>query len=282
MTVHPESIDCGGRVLLLDRPRIMGVLNVTPDSFSDGGSWLSRKDALMQAHRMAAAGADIIDVGGESTRPGSDGVSVDEELARTVPLIESLHDELVLPISIDTSKPEVMRAAAAAGAGLINDVYALRRPGALAAATRTGLPVCLMHMQGIPDSMQQEPSYLDVVGEVEQFLLERAAACTAEGIAATSILIDPGFGFGKRLEHNLALLRALPRLAGHGFAVVAGLSRKSMLGQLTGRAVVDRVSASVAAALLAVQGGAAIVRVHDVAETRDALRVLSAVWPLDR
>lgn len=279
MPSHPESIDCGGRNLLLDRPRIMGVLNVTPDSFSDGGAWVSRKQALMHAHHMAAAGADMIDVGGESTRPGAATVSVDEELERTIPLVEKLYNELVLPISIDTSKPEVMQAAAAAGAGLINDVYALRRPGALEAAAASGLPVCLMHMQGEPDSMQDKPDYVDVVAEVEGFLLQRVEACVSAGMPRERILLDPGFGFGKRLEHNLQLLREMPRLASHGYAVLAGLSRKSMLGQLTGRGVEDRVSASVAAAMLAVQGGAAIVRVHDVAETRDALRILNAVWP---
>lgn len=277
----PENttLNCGGRPLALDRPRIMGVLNLTPDSFSDGGRWPSRKDALQHALRMAAAGADVIDVGGESTRPGAAAVSLDEELSRTIPMIEMLHDEILLPISIDTSKPEVMRAAAEAGAGLINDVYALRREGALATAAELGLPVCLMHMQGEPQSMQADPDYGDVLGEVERFLLDRAADCVAAGIGSDHILIDPGFGFGKRLEHNLALLRGIPRLAAHGYPVLVGLSRKSMLGQLTGRAVEERVSASVAAALLAVQGGAAIVRVHDVAQTRDAIKVLEAVWP---
>jgi dihydropteroate synthase len=279
MTSDARTLDCGGRLLALDRPRIMGVLNVTTDSFSDGGRWPARKDALQHALRMAAAGADIIDVGGESTRPGSASVPVDEELDRTIPLIEALHDEIVLPISIDTSKPEVMRAAAEAGAGLINDVWALRRQGALDAAAALGLPVCLMHMQGEPGSMQHDPQYGDVVGEVERFLLDRAADCVAAGVGRDRILIDPGFGFGKRLEHNLALLRSVARLAKHGYPVLVGLSRKSMLGQLTGRPVNDRVSASVSAALLAVQAGAAIVRVHDVAETRDALKILDAVWP---
>jgi dihydropteroate synthase len=282
MNAAPGIIDCAGRVLRLDRPLIMGVLNVTPDSFSDGGSWHRRQDALMQAHRMAAAGADIIDVGGESTRPGAEPVSVDEELERTLPVVEQLSHELTLPISIDTSKPDVMRAAAAAGAGMINDVWALRQPGALEAAAGTGLPVCLMHMLGEPGSMQDQPRYLDVVTEVEEFLLGRVAACEAAGIGTHRILLDPGFGFGKRLEHNLALLRGLGRLVEHGYPVLAGLSRKSMLGQLTGRGVEDRTVASVAAAVLAVQAGATIVRVHDVAETRDALAVLRAVWPLER
>jgi dihydropteroate synthase len=279
---HPtrfRTLDCGGRPLSLDRPRIMGVLNVTPDSFSDGGQWRSREDAMMHALRMAAAGADLIDIGGESTRPGAQPVSAAEEMERTIPLIERLHDELLMPISIDTSKPEVMRAAAEAGAGLINDVFALRREGALETAVELGLPVCLMHMQGEPGSMQQDPRYDDVVAEVESFLLERAATCEEAGLARGRILIDPGFGFGKLLEHNLALLRGMPSLAGHGYPVLAGLSRKSMLGELTGRPVTGRVSASVAAAMLAVQGGAAVVRVHDIAETRDALAVLNAVWP---
>jgi dihydropteroate synthase len=274
-----ESLDCGGRTLRLDRVRVMGVLNVTPDSFSDGGAWMSRKDALLRAHHMAAAGADIIDVGGESTRPGAKPVSVDDELLRVVPLIESLRDEILLPVSVDTCKPEVMRAAVAAGAGMINDVYALRRPGALEAAAELGVPVCLTHMLGEPGTMQESPRYDDVVGEVEEFLLARAAACQRAGIGKSRILLDPGFGFGKSLEHNLALLRELPRLAGHGYPVLAGLSRKTMLGQLTGRGVQQRLGASIAAALLAAQGGAAVVRVHDVAETRDALKVLQALWP---
>jgi dihydropteroate synthase len=194
-------------------------------------------------------------------------------------VLEALNQRFATIVSIDTSKPEVMRAAAEAGAGMINDVYALRRPGALEAAARTGLPVCLMHMSGEPGSMQDHPRYTDVVADVEQFLLERAAACKAAGIAADRILLDPGFGFGKNLDHNLALLRNLARLVGHGYPVLAGLSRKSMLGQLTGRPVQERAAASVAAAMLAVQKGAAVVRVHDVAATRDALRVLQAVWP---
>ena len=272
-------LDCGGRPLVLDRPRIMGILNVTPDSFSDGGDWLGFPQALMHAHHMAAAGADIIDIGGESTRPGAEPVSVQQELDRTIPVIEALRAEIRLPISIDTNKPEVMRAAAEAGAGLINDVFALRREGALATAAELGLPVCLMHMQGDPGFMQEAPRYDDVVAEVEAFLLERAAACVAAGISAEQILLDPGFGFGKTLDHNLELLRGLPRLAGHGYPVLAGLSRKAMLGQITGREVQHRVAGSITLAALAVQGGAAVVRVHDVAETRDALRVLNAVWP---
>jgi len=274
-----RTLDCGGRPLVLDRPRIMGVLNVTPDSFSDGGKWASPREALFRALHLAAAGADIIDIGGESTRPGAAGVSVQQELDRVIPVIEVLWTETRLPISVDTSKPEVMREAAAAGAGMINDVFALRREGALEAAAQLNLPTCLMHMRGDPRSMQDEPVYADVVGEVESFLLRRAGEAEARGLARDNIVIDPGFGFGKLLGHNLELLRGLARLASHGYPVLAGLSRKSMLARITGREVEHRVAGSVALALLAVQQGAAIVRVHDVAETRDALQVLSAVWP---
>jgi dihydropteroate synthase len=260
-------------------PRIMGVLNVTPDSFSDGGRYWDPAAALGHALELAEAGADWIDIGGESTRPGADEVSVDVELERVIPVIEAIVKRSPVKVSVDTSKPEVMRAAAAAGAALVNDVYALRRPGALAAAAELGLPVCLMHMQGEPRSMQAEPSYGDVVGEVVHFLLERAAACEAAGISRDAIWLDPGFGFGKTLDHNLALLRSLPRLAAHGYPVLAGLSRKSMLGTITGRDSGQRLAGSLALAMLAAQGGAAVLRVHDVAETRDVLRVLAAVWP---
>jgi dihydropteroate synthase len=279
MAAQARVLDCGGRALFLDRPRVMGILNITPDSFSDGGDWLNFPQALMHAHHMAAAGADIIDIGGESTRPGAAPVSVQQELDRTIPIIEAVRSELRLPISIDTSKPEVMRAAVEAGAGFINDVFALRREGAVEAAAELRVPVCLMHMLGEPRTMQEDPRYRDVTGEVEAFLLDRAQACVAQGIAKDSILLDPGFGFGKTLQHNLELLRGLPRLAAHGFPVLAGLSRKAMLGQITGRPVDERVAGSVTLASLAVLGGAAIVRVHDVAQTRDALQVINAVWP---
>ena len=275
-TASPIEIDCGGRLLRLDRPLIMGILNVTPDSFSDGGAWLTPDQALMHAHHMAAAGADIIDIGGESTRPGAAEVSIQQELDRVIPVIEALWTETRIPISIDTSKPEVMRAAAAAGAGMINDVFALRREGALEMASSLGLPVCLMHMQGDPRSMQREPHYDDVTGQVEAFLLGRADACLAAGIPSNRILLDPGFGFGKLLEHNLQLLKDLKRLSSHGYPVIAGLSRKSMLAALTGRETDKRLAGSLALAMLAVQRGAAIVRVHDVAETRDVIKVLSA------
>jgi dihydropteroate synthase len=256
----------------------MGILNVTPDSFSDGGDFTTCETALQHARRMVAEGADLIDVGGESTRPGARPVSVEDELDRVVPVIEALAAELAVPVSVDTSKPEVMRAAVAAGAGLINDVAALRRPGALAAASALGVPVCLMHMQGEPGTMQQDPTYGDVVAEVATFLAERIAACGAAGIPRERLLVDPGFGFGKTLGHNLALLRGLPRLAALGVPVLAGLSRKSMIGALLGGVPVgERLHGSVAAAVLAVERGAAIVRVHDVGPTVQALRVLAAL-----
>lgn len=273
--VQPNSCDAA----LSHTPRIMGVLNVTPDSFSDGGRHTGRERALQRAREMVEEGADIIDVGGESTRPGAAPVTTREELDRVIPVVEVIRSELPVTVSVDTSAPDVMTAAAAAGAGLINDVRALQRPGALEAAAATGLPVCLMHMQGQPDRMQEAPSYADVVGEVERFLLQRAEAAEAAGIERRDILIDPGFGFGKTLEHNLALLRHLPRLCAHRYPVVAGLSRKSMLGTITGRDVNQRLAGSLALAILAAQGGAAIIRVHDVGETRDVLRVLDAVSP---
>jgi len=255
----------------------MGILNTTPDSFSDGGLWLDRDRAVSHALTMAAAGADIIDVGGESTRPGARLVGVDEEIDRVIPVIEAVVAETDVTVSVDTGKPRVMEAAVAAGARLINDVYALRQEGALETAARLNVPVCLMHMQGSPGDMQKNPHYGDVVTEVESFLLERAADCRAAGIARESILIDPGFGFGKTLAHNLALFRAIPRLCRAGFPVLVGLSRKSMLGALTGRSAAERVHASVVAAVLAARRGAAVVRVHDVAATVDGLRVLQAL-----
>ena len=272
------TLCCGRRTLDLTRTRVMGILNVTPDSFSDGGDFATREAALRHARRMVAEGADLIDVGGESTRPGAPPVSVAEELARVIPVIEALADELAVPVSVDTSKPEVMRAAVAAGAGLINDVSALRRPGALAAAAALRVPICLMHMQGEPGTMQQDPTYGDVVAEVAAFLAGRLAACEAAGIPRERLLVDPGFGFGKTLAHNLALLRGLPRLASLGVPVLAGLSRKSMIGALLGGVPVgERLHGSVAAAVLAVERGAAIVRVHDVGPTVQALRIVAAV-----
>ena len=268
-------LDCAGRPLRLDRPRVVGILNVTPDSFSDGGAHANVDAAVAHGLAMAEQGADMLDVGGESTRPGAADVPLDEELRRVIPVIEQLASRTALPIAIDTSKPEVMRAAVAAGAGMINDVYALRRDGALDAATELGVPVCLMHMQGEPRSMQDEPHYDDVVGEVHRFLTDRLFACELAGMDRRKVMVDPGFGFGKNLEHNLALLRALERFVELGSGVYTGLSRKSMIGTLTGREAPDeRTAGSVAAALIAVQRGARMVRVHDVAATLDAL----AVW----
>ncbi|MCU0833446.1 MAG: dihydropteroate synthase [Chromatiaceae bacterium] len=271
-------LDCGGRPLDLSRPCVMGVLNLTPDSFSDGGVFFRPEDALCRALRMVEEGADIIDVGGESTRPGAEPVTADQEIARVVPLIAALAPSVSVPISIDTSKPEVMRAAVAAGAGLINDVRALRLPGALEAASEAGVPVCLMHMQGEPGTMQAAPSYHDVVAEVGAFLGERMDACVTAGIPRERLVIDPGFGFGKTLAHNLALLADLPALAALGAPVLVGLSRKSMIGALTGRPTSGRLAGSLAAAVLAVERGARVVRVHDVAATVDALRV---AWALE-
>jgi dihydropteroate synthase len=275
-------LDCGGRPLRLDRPRVVGVLNLTPDSFSDGGSHGSVDEAVAHGLRMAAEGADMLDVGGESTRPGAHEVSVEEELRRVLPVIEQLVARTTLPISIDTSKPEVMRAAVAAGAGMINDVYALRRAGAMEAVVELGVPVCLMHMLGEPRSMQDDPRYDDVVGEVHRFLVDRLFACELAGIDRRKVLVDPGFGFGKTLEHNLTLLCALQRFADLGGGLYVGLSRKRMIGTLTGRATpADRAAGSAAAALVAVQRGARMVRVHDVLPTVDALAVWQAVHAAD-
>jgi dihydropteroate synthase len=254
----------------------MGIVNVTPDSFSDGGRYFTGERALAHARSLLVAGADIVDIGGESTRPGAAAVTEAEELDRVLPLVEALARDGA-PVSVDTMKPAVMRAAIAAGACMINDVRALRAPGAMEAVAATGAAVCLMHMQGEPRTMQAEPRYDDVVAEVREFLLARAAACEAAGIARERIVLDPGFGFGKTVEHNLQLLRGLPALATAGYPLLAGLSRKSTLGKLTGRDVGDRMAASLAAALAAVARGAAIVRVHDVRETVDALKVWWAV-----
>ena len=275
-------LDCNGRPLVLDRPRVVGVLNLTADSFSADGHGDDVQAAVAHALRMVEAGADMLDVGGESTRPGAPAVSVEAELARVLPVIEQLRARTTLPIAVDTSKPEVMRAAVAAGAGMINDVYALRRDGAMDAAAALGVPVCLMHMQGEPGSMQDDPHYADVVAEVHRFLAERLFACELAGMDRRRVLVDPGFGFGKTLEHNVALLSALQRFADLGAGVYAGLSRKSMIGALTGRQVpAERVSGSVAGALIAVQRGARMVRVHDVAATVDALAVWQAVHAQD-
>ena len=270
------TLDCAGRKLTLEQPRIMGVLNVTPDSFSDGGAYADAAAAVEHALRMVEEGADLIDVGGESARPGAEGVDAATEIARVVPVIAALAKRTEVPISIDTSKPEVMRAAVAAGAGLINDVRALREDGAIEAAAELRVPVCLMHMQGDPASMQDAPAYDDVVAEVHRFLADRILACQFAGIDKKRVLVDPGFGFGKTFEHNLALLAALDRFTDLG-PVLVGLSRKGMIGTLTNRPVNERVFGSVAAALVAAQRGVRIVRVHDVAATRDALAVWHAV-----
>lgn len=271
----PQSLANPRSTLDLTRPRIMGVLNVTPDSFSDGGRHNTLARALDHAADMVASGVDIIDVGGESTRPGAEPVSPREELARVLPVVKALRERYDHWISVDTSAPEVVSAVTEAGADMINDVRALNRPGALAAAAESGLPVCLMHMQGQPGTMQSRPEYGDVVAEVTAYLVARTDVALDAGVARENIVLDPGFGFGKTLQHNLSLLNALPRFCALGYPVLAGMSRKRMIGELTGRdAPLDRITGSVAAALLSVDRGARIVRVHDVAETRDAL----AVW----
>jgi len=272
-------LQCGKFRLSLARPLIMGVVNITPDSFSDGGSFATASTALAHARRLVDEGADLIDIGGESTRPGAGGVALEEERRRVLPVLEQLAGGTV-PVSIDTQKPELMREAIAAGASMINDVNALQAPGALAAVAQSGVAVCLMHMQGTPADMQTDPHYDDVVAEVLEFFGDRMRAAHAAGITPDRIVLDPGFGFGKTLEHNLELLRRLDRFNTTGAAVLAGLSRKGMLGRLTGREVDERVYASIAAALIAVENGARIVRVHDVAATRDALAVWTAVNPV--
>ncbi|MEO8063109.1 MAG: dihydropteroate synthase [Pseudomonadota bacterium] len=271
------SWSCRDRVLDLGAPVVMGVLNVTPDSFSDGGRFSERDAALARAHAMIGEGAGIVDIGGESTRPGAAPAGIDEELSRVIPVIESLRRESAVFISVDTSKPAVMRAACAAGADIINDVRALAEPDALNAATETRAGICLMHMRGEPRTMQESPHYDDVVAEVAAFLAQRISACRDAGIERARLAVDPGFGFGKRVPHNLALLKHLHRLQGLGVPIAVGLSRKSMLAKLTGRAVGDRTAGSVALAAIAVLNGARIVRAHDVAATVDAVRVAAAV-----
>ena len=271
-------IDCAGKTLDLSQPVVMGVLNVTPDSFSDGRLYCLLANALRCAERMGIEGAALIDVGGESTRPGAAPVSVQEEMDRVLPVVERLARDLTIPISVDTSKPEVMRAAAHVGAGLINDVWALRLPGALEAVAGSGLPVCLMHLRGEPVTMQQNPGYTDVVADVHAFLAERVRACESFGIPRDRILVDPGFGFGKTLEHNLALLRSLYRFGDLAAGVLIGISRKSMIGALMGGVPVgERLSGSLAAAVIAAWQGANIIRTHDVRETVQALCICAAV-----
>ncbi|WP_068828263.1 dihydropteroate synthase [Pseudomonas sp. BMS12] len=279
MTVvqYPSRLSCGGRVLDLTHPQVMGILNVTPDSFSDGGRFAARDAALRHAVEMVAAGATLIDVGGESTRPGARAVSPVEELERVAPVVEAIAAELDVVISLDTSTPAVMHEGARLGAGLINDVRALRRDGALEAAADSGLPVCLMHMLGEPGTMQQDPQYDDVVVEVRDFLAQRMAVCVAAGIPLERIVLDPGFGFAKTLDHNLSLFRHLDVLHELRRPLLVGVSRKSMIGQVLGREVHERLAGGLALAALAVAKGACILRVHDVAETVDAVRMIAAV-----
>jgi dihydropteroate synthase len=274
----PTTLRCGDKTLDLSRPIVMGVLNVTPDSFSDGGRFLPVEAAVAHGLRLVEEGAAIIDIGGESTRPGAAPVSVEEELRRVLPVVERLRQATQAVISVDTSKPEVIREAAAAGAGLINDVRALTEPGALEAAAASGSAICVMHMQGDPRTMQRAPSYVDVVKEVKAFLDERVQRCRAAGVSSDRIMVDPGFGFGKNLEHNLELLRRLRDLQGE-WPLLVGLSRKSMVGTLTGRSAGERVHGSVALAVIASINGARIVRAHDVAATVDALKMVAAVYP---
>lgn len=270
-------IDCKGKPLDLSRPQVMGVLNITPDSFSDGGDFFAPEKAVQHALQMEAEGAAIIDIGGESTRPGAQPVPEADEIRRVVPVIEALQSRLRVPISIDTQKPGVMRAAIRAGAGFINDVNALRAPGALDAAAECGVPVCLMHMQGDPRTMQNDPQYADVVDEVKAFLQQRLSACEQAGIGRARILLDPGFGFGKTVHQNLQLLARLEELDRLGQPLVVGLSRKSMIGKLLGLEVGERLPASIALAVLAVERGATLVRSHDVAATWQALQMNTAL-----
>ena len=271
---EPLVLRCGGFLLPLDRPLIMGVVDVTPDSFSDGGQFFDSKAAIEHGRRLIEDGADILDIGGESSRPGAQAIAEDEELRRVLPVLKALKD---VPVSVDTRRPSVMRAVLAEGASMINDIEALAAPGALDAVADTDCAVCLMHKKGDPATMQNAPEYRDVVLEVLDFLRSRISACQIAGIENDRITIDPGFGFGKTVEHNFRLLKRLPELAALGVPVVAGWSRKSTLGAITGRPVTERLAASVAAALLAVQHGATILRVHDVRETRDALAVMQAL-----
>lgn len=272
-----SPLPCGGRALDLTRTQVMGILNVTPDSFSDGGRFSRRDDALRHAEAMCRAGATLIDIGGESTRPGAQPVGAEQELERVASVIEVIAAELDVIISVDTSTPVVMVEAGRLGAGLINDVRSLQREGALAAAAATGLPVCLMHMRGEPTTMQQNPQYADVVAEVEGFLVERMQACAAAGITSDKLLLDPGFGFAKTHEHNLSLFKRMELLHGLKRPLLVGVSRKSMIGRVLGHEVGGRLYGSLALAALAVVKGAHILRVHDVAETVDVVRMIAAV-----
>ncbi|MGH1374256.1 MAG: dihydropteroate synthase [Cellvibrionaceae bacterium] len=276
------QLQCGKRQLDLSSPKVMGILNATPDSFSDGGRFvrsgqLDLDSALFQVEDMISAGVDLIDVGGESTRPGAKAVSIEEELQRVIPLIGAISSRFDVIVSVDTSTPRVMSEAAASGAGLINDVRALQREGALNAAAATGLPVCLMHMQGSPKTMQNKPSYESLIEEVTAFFNDRVAQLVEVGMDPSQILIDPGFGFGKTTDHNLQLLRRLSEFERLGLPLLIGVSRKSMFGEILGRDVNERLAGSLAAALIAAQSGARIIRVHDVRETVDVLKLWNAV-----
>ncbi|WXL26933.1 dihydropteroate synthase [Ectopseudomonas mendocina] len=277
VAVTSNRLPCGSRFLDLGRPHVMGILNVTPDSFSDGGRFSQIDAALRHAESMCRAGATLIDVGGESTRPGARHVSALEELERVAPVVEAIAAELDVIISVDTSTPAVMREAARLGAGLINDVRSLQRDGALDAVADTALPVCLMHMRGEPDSMQSNPQYADVLVEVRDFLSERMAACAKAGIPDERIILDPGFGFAKTLEHNLSLFRRMDALHELGRPLLVGVSRKSMIGKVLANEIGERLYGSLALAALAVAKGAHIIRVHDVAETMDVVRMIAAV-----
>ncbi|WP_345829142.1 dihydropteroate synthase [Erwinia sp. HDF1-3R] len=263
-------------VLDLSHPHVMGILNVTPDSFSDGGKHNELIQALTHANAMINAGATIIDIGGESTRPGADEVSVDEELARVIPVVEAISQRFEVWISVDTSKPEVIRESARAGAHIINDIRSLREPGALEAASETGLPVCLMHMQGEPGTMQQAPKYSDLLQDVDAFFVQQIARCEAAGIKKEQLLLDPGFGFGKNLSHNYQLLAHLADFHHFGLPLLVGMSRKSMIGQLLNVGPSQRLTGSLACAVIAAMQGAQILRVHDVKETVEAMRVVEA------
>ncbi|MCY7388660.1 MAG: dihydropteroate synthase [Burkholderiales bacterium] len=269
------NLRAGKFTLELDRPKVMGIVNVTPDSFSDGGKFFARSAAIAHGRCLIEDGADILDIGGESTRPGATEATLQEELDRVMPVLDALVTDGI-PISIDTQKPEVMAAAIAAGASMINDVNALLNDDAVSVCAASSVAVCLMHRQGTPTTMQQAPAYADVVNEVSTFLATRASACIDAGIARDRIAIDPGFGFGKSVEHNFRLLRELNSIAKLGFPVLAGFSRKASLGAVTGRAATERLAASIAAAILCAQNGATILRVHDVRETLDAIKVLMA------
>ncbi|POP77093.1 dihydropteroate synthase [Pseudomonas syringae] len=275
--LYPTRLPCGNRVLDLAHTHVMGILNATPDSFSDGGRYSQLDAALRHAEAMVQAGATLIDIGGESTRPGARPVSASEEVERVAPLVEVIARELDVIISVDTSTPEVMLATAGLGAGLINDVRSLQRPGALEAAASTGLPVCLMHMLGEPGTMQNDPHYDDLVGDVCAFLAERMKQCVAAGIGQQQIILDPGFGFAKTLEHNLSLFKHMEALHALGRPLLVGVSRKSMIGAVLGRPVDQRLSGGLALAVLAMAKGARILRVHDVAETADVVRMIAAV-----